>query len=429
MSTPTPTPWSLRSTRMGARAFMAVGAGSLIASFYIGTGDITVATNMGAKFGYSLWWTYFVLGVAGWALIDMAVRYFLRFGRTPMSIFKEVHPAFTVYMFLAVVVCATIGSYNQWAACAMVITGFFPGMPIELSGGIAAAAGLLFLLTGAYARIERIFVFGLVALIGCFFAAALMAGIDWPAAGKGLIPNAPGEGWSSLFASNAGSMINAWLILVYPYTMVERKWYADDLQGKVNILRRARVDYAWGIVAAGVVALPLMATAASVLQPFGIVPRQYTDFAVLLEPMAGPWCTGLFLAGLFLAAWTAGVGWWLCGAYALLDIFNLEIKLDSRPMRVCAVLFFIPSVVLLFLRINPIYQMLLFTAFLTLVFPIIGLVLLYRVTRPDMGYFRWSLRTRAGIAIVCVDCFAIAMSIYVGVYLAVTKFGVFFVAK
>ncbi len=218
-----PVPWSLRPARMGVRAVFALGAGSVIASFYIGTGDITVATSMGARFGYRLWWTYFVLGIAGWALIDMAVRYSLRFGRTPMSIFKDVHPAFTVYMFLAVVICATIGSYNQWAACAMVITGLFPGVPIELGGGLAAALGLLFLLTGAYARIERLFVFGLIALIVCFFGAALMAGIDWGAAGRGLIPNAPGKGWNGLFASNAGSMINAWLILVYPYTMIERR--------------------------------------------------------------------------------------------------------------------------------------------------------------------------------------------------------------
>ncbi len=197
----------------------------------------------------------------------------------------------------------------------------------------------------------------------------------------------------------------------------------------MNIHRRARIDYAWGILAAGVVALPLMAAAAAVLKPFGIAPRQYTDFAVLLEPMAGRWSTWLFLVGLFLAAWTAGVGWWICGAYALLDIFNLEIKLDAKPMRICAVLFFIPSTLLLFLRINPIYQMLLFTAFLSLVFPLIGLVLLWRVTRPDMGYFRWSLKTPAGAAVVLVDCFAIAVSVYIGVYLALTRLPTFFVSR
>lgn len=407
-------PWSLKPAKLGIRAVMAFGAGSVIASFYIGTGDVSVATSMGAEFGFSLWWTYFVLGVAGWALIDMSVRYFLRFGKTPMSIFKDVHPFFAAYLFVTVVVCALFGSYSQWNACAMVISGFRPNLSIEIGGTAAAFTGLLFLLTGAYKRLERVFVFGLVALLICFLGSALMAGIDWSEAFRGLIPNAPGPGWKPLFMSNAGSMINAWLILIYPYTMIERKWFSSRIQAKVNILHRARIDYGWGILAAGIVALPLMAAAASVARPFGIVPRSYMDLSILLEPLAGTVSTYLFLAGLFLAAWTAGVGWWLCGCYALLDLFNLPIKMDSKPMRVCLCLFFVPSSMLLLLHINPVYQILIFAAFLAIVFPVIGLVMLWRVTRPDMGYFRWSTKTPQGIALIAVDIFAVALSLYIG---------------
>ena len=426
---PDPAPWSLRPARLGWRAATAVGAGSLVASFFIGTGDVTIGTNMGAKFGFGLWWSYFVLGIAGWALIDMSVRYFLRFGRTPMTLFKDVHPAFSIYMFVAIVVCATFGSYNQWGACAMVITGLFPRIPIEVGGALAAVAGLLFLLTGAYKSLERLFVFGLVALIVCFFGSALMVGLDWRAAAEGLIPQVPGKGWQALFSSNAGSIINAWLILIYPYTMIERGWFSRNPQGKVNILHRARIDYGWGILAAGVVALPLMAAAAGVARPFGIVPRGYMDLSILLEPLAGRWSTYLFLSGLFLAAWTAGVGWWLCGCYALLDIFNLPIKMDSKPMRVCLVLFFIPSTLLLILHVDPVYQMLIFSAFLTLVFPVIGLVMLYRLSRPDMGQFRWTLTRPQGAIIIAADLFAIGLSIYVGVWLGWVKFGQVFVAR
>ena len=409
-----PKPWSLKPARLGARGVLMLGAGSVIAAFYVGTGDVTVGTNMGAQFGYRLWWTYLVIGIAAWALVDMSVRYFLRFGKTPMSLFKDVHPVFVVYMFLAVVVCTTFGSYNQWSACAMVIAGLFPGVPIEVGGILAAAAGLAFLLTGVYKRLERLFVVGLIALILCFFGSALMVGMDWKAAAAGLVPNAPGKGWFPLFMSNAGSLINAWLILIYPYTMIERKWYSDRLQGKVNILHRARIDYTWGILAAGVIALPLMGAASAVARPFGILPRSYMDLSVLLEPLAGTWSTYLFLMGLLLAAWTSGVGWWVCGCYALLDIFNLPIKMDSRPLRIGLVLFFVPSCLLLLLRINPVYQMLIFSAFLAVVFPVIGLVMLWRITRPDMGYFAWSLRSAHGVAIVAADLFAVGLSLYIG---------------
>lgn len=418
-------PWSLRPARLGWRAAAMAGAGSLIAAFYIGTGDVSIATSMGAQFGFSLWWTYFVLGIAAWALIDMSVRYFLRFGKTPMSMFKDVHPVFTLYMFAAVVVCSLFGSYSQWNACAMVVTGFFPDLPVEAGGALAALAGLIFLLTGAYARLERVFVFGLIALLICLFGSALMVGFNLREALAGLVPNAPGEGWVPLFKSNAGSMINAWLILIYPYTMVERGWFSSRLRSKVDILHRARLDYGWGIVAAGVVALPLMAAAGAVARPFGILPRNYTDLSMLLEPLAGPASTALFLVGLFLAAWTSGVGWWLCGCYALLDIFNLPIKLDSKPMRLCLVLFFIPSSLLLVLRINPMYQIIIFAAFLAVVFPVIGLVMLYRITRSDMGYFRWTLRRPKGVLVVLLDLYAIGLSLYIGW----TEFGKLLVSR
>jgi manganese transport protein len=407
-------PWSLKAAPLGLRALFALGAGSVIASFYIGTGDVSIATSMGAQYGFSLWWTYLVLGIAGWSLVDMSVRYYLHFGKTPMSIFKDVHPAFSIYMFLSIVICAMVGSYSQWNACAMVFAGLFPGIPIELGGAIASTTGLIFLLTGAYKTLERVFLFGLLLLIACFFGSALMTGIPWGEAASGLIPTTLQGGRMPLFMSNAGSMINAWLILIYPYTMIERGWYSKKLQAKVNIHYRARLDYTWGILAAGIVALPLMAAANAIAKPFGIIPRNYMDLSILLEPLAGPASTWLFLIGLLLAAWTAGVGWWLGGCYALLDIFNLPIKLDSKPMKICLILFWIPSTLLLLLRINPIYQILIFSAFLAIVFPLIGIVLLYRVTRPDMGYFRWSLTSPKAIAIIITDIFAVTLSIYIG---------------
>lgn len=420
---PEPAPWSLRPPRVGPRALLAVGAGSLIASFYIGTGDIAVATWMGARFGLSLWWTYFVLGLAAWALIDMTARYYLRFGRTPMSIFKETHPAVTAYMVAAVIVCAILGSYSQWNACAMVITGFLPGLPVEASGAIAAGLALLLLGLGAYARIERIFIAGIAVLIAVFFLSALSVGIDARAALGGLVPNAPGPGWQDLFRSNAGSIINAWLILIYPYTMIERGWYARRLEGKLSILKRARFDYGWGILAAGVVALPIMASAAAVARPFGIQPRSYMDFAVLLEPFAGPWATHLFLSGLFLAAWTAGVGWWLAGAYALLDLFGLPIRAGSRGAKGIVLAFAIPSVLLLFLRIDPAAQIIIFAAFLAVVFPVVGIALVARIARRDMGYFRWTLRNPRGIIVVVLDLFALALSLYVGWFEVPSRIG------
>lgn len=413
--------WSAKPAPLGLRGVFSIGAGALIASFYIGTGDISVASNMGAWFGFDMWWTYFLLGVAGFAMIDMSVRYYLWTGRTPMSIFKEIHPALSIFMIIAVIECTIYGSYGQWNACAMVISGLWPAVPLELAGAIAALAALCFLVAGFYRRVERLCLVGLIVLVAAFFAAAVLVKADWARALGGLIPKGPrwrdaGQvaRWRQLFSANAGSIINAWLILIYPYTMIEKRLFHRSLQGKVNLLHRSRWDYAFGIMMAGIVALPIMACADAIARPFGITPRSHMDLSVLLEPVAGSASTNLFLSGLFLAAWTSGVGWWIAGAYALLDIFRLPTRLDSRPMRAILLLFFIPSVLLLFLRINPVYQIIVFASFLALIFPLMALAVLWRVTRRDMGYFAWTLRNWRGRAVVAMDVFAVSVSVYVG---------------
>jgi manganese transport protein len=410
-------PWSLSLPRRHWRDFTRIGAGALVASFFIGTGDITIAATMGARFGFSLWWTYFVLGLAGWAMMDMSVRYFLRFGRTPLALFKELHPAFAFYLLATIVVTTTLGAYSQWNACAHVVSGFVPSLAPELGGFLTAALAVAVLWSGAYRRMETFFVVALIGLIVVLALAAARIDVPWGEAWTGLVPSGPREpkdAWFALIQSNAGSLINAWLILVYPYTMLEKGWYSRDVREQAALLRRARFDYGVGIAAAGVVALPIIAAAYGAAQPFGIVPRNGTEFALLLEPIAGPAARALFLTGLWIAAWTAGIGWIVCGAYAVLDIGNLEVSMRTGKFRALLVFFAVASSAMLFLRINPFDGIRVFAAFLAVVFPVIAVALVLRLSRADLGYFRWSLLRPGGIAVVVLDLFGLAVSLYVG---------------
>jgi Mn2+/Fe2+ NRAMP family transporter len=412
-------PWSAKLPLLSGRALAGVGAGALVGSFYIGTGDIAIATKMGALFGMNMWWTFFVLGLAGWTLMDMSVRYYLRFGRTPLSIFKEVHPVFSIYLFVTVVVTTIIGAYSQWNTCAHVLSTLNPGIPTEVGGALAGLAATALLVLGVYRRIELFFVFALILLIGLFALAALAADAPWSAAAAGLIPSIPESEsdraeWLGLIQKNAGSLINAWLILIYPYTMIEKGWRSSKPLGQARILQRARWDYGVGIAAAGIVALPVMAAAAAVARPFGIVPENATDLAALLEPLAGSSARLVFLVGFFIAAWTAGIGWMVCGAYAMLDLGNLKVRMESRSFRIAIALFIVASASLLFLRINPVYGIRIFTVLLAVVFPVVALVMVWRISRPDMGYFRWTTGSLRGVVVIALDVFALLVSLFVG---------------
>ena len=410
-------PWSAKLPPLSGRALTGIGAGALVGSFYIGTGDIAIATKMGALFGMDMWWTFFVLGLAGWTLMDMSTRYYLRFGRTPLSIFKEVHPVFSIYLFVTVVVTTIIGAYSQWNTCAHVLGTLNPGIATEVGGTLAALTATALLVLGVYRKVELFFVAALILLIGLFAAAAAAADAPWAEAPAGLLPGIPESGrqeWLGLIQQNAGSLINAWLILIYPYTMIEKGWRSTEPLGQALILQRSRWDYGVGIAAAGIVALPVMAAAAAVARPFGIVPENATELAALLEPLAGGSARLLFLAGFFVAAWTAGIGWMVCGAYAMLDLGNIKVRMESRSFRQAILVFVVASASLLFLRINPVYGIRIFTVLLAVVFPVVALVMVWRISRPDMGYFRWSLSSVRGAVVVGLDIFALLVSLFVG---------------
>ncbi|HBO52758.1 MAG TPA: hypothetical protein DD471_12305 [Planctomycetes bacterium] len=410
-------PWSAKLPPLSGRALTGIGAGALVGSFYIGTGDIAIATKMGALFGMDMWWTFFVLGLAGWTLMDMSTRYYLRFGRTPLSIFKEVHPVFSIYLFVTVVVTTIIGAYSQWNTCAHVLGTLNPGIATEVGGTLAALTATALLVLGVYRKVELFFVAALILLIGLFAAAAAAADAPWAEAPAGLLPGIPESGrqeWLGLIQQNAGSLINAWLILIYPYTMIEKGWRSTEPLGQALILQRSRWDYGVGIAAAGIVALPVMAAAAAVARPFGIVPENATELAALLEPLAGGSARLLFLAGFFVAAWTAGIGWMVCGAYAMLDLGNIKVRMESRSFRQAILVFVVASASLLFLRINPVYGIRIFTVLLAVVFPVVALVMVWRISRPDMGYFRWSLGSVRGAVVVGLDIFALLVSLFVG---------------
>ena len=410
-------PWSAKLPPLSGRALTGIGAGALVGSFYIGTGDIAIATKMGALFGMDMWWTFFVLGLAGWTLMDMSTRYYLRFGRTPLSIFKEVHPVFSIYLFITVVVTTIIGAYSQWNTCAHVLGTLNPGIATEVGGTLAALTATALLVLGVYRKVELFFVAALILLIGLFAAAAAAADAPWAEAPAGLLPGIPESGrqeWLGLIQQNAGSLINAWLILIYPYTMIEKGWRSTRPLGQALILQRSRWDYGVGIAAAGIVALPVMAAAAAVARPFGIVPENATELAALLEPLAGGSARLLFLAGFFVAAWTAGIGWMVCGAYAMLDLGNIKVRMESRSFRQAILVFVVASASLLFLRINPVYGIRIFTVLLAVVFPVVALVMVWRISRPDMGYFRWSLGSVRGAVVVGLDIFALLVSLFVG---------------
>ena len=90
-------------------------------------------------------------------------------------------------------------------------------------------------------------------------------------------------------------------------------------------------------------------------------------------------------------------------------------------MRISLALFFIPSVLFLFLRVDPVTYIIVFAGFLAVVFPLVAGVMLYRVSRSDMGYFGWDRTSARGRIVIALDLFALAVSIMIAAAMIITK--------
>ena len=98
----------------------------------------------------------------------------------------------------------------------------------------------------------------------------------------------------------------------------------------------------------------------------------------------------------------------------MLDLGNLPLRMGTRPFRSNLILFGVASVAILVLRVNPFYGIRIFSALLSVVFPVVAIALVWRVSRPDMGYFRWWPRNARGLVLMALDVFAVVVSIIVG---------------
>ncbi len=58
-----------------------------------------------------------------------------------------------------------------------------------------------------------------------------------------------------------------------------------------------------------------------------------------------------------------------------------------------------------------------------MVFPVVALALMWRVSRRDMGYFRWWPRNVQVVVLMSLDIFAVIVSVLVGWGISIAELG------
>ena len=398
--------------REAQRRWMRLAGGPVLAAFLMGAAGVDATIRMGSRFGIAAAAGWLVLAAAGWALIDITVRYHLRVGRTPISIFKEIHPGVAAVLLALVAASAVLVGARQWTVCAMALVPFYPEIPYALPCGlVAVAVAAIVLFQGDVDRVVKFCAAALVAMIVCFLLAALLVKAD------GLSGAAPASG--RLGAARAvleapGAAVVPWLLLLLPYFMIGQGRGLRRGEGPEGALRTLRLGSALGMLALVVAAAAVAVTAGVVARHLDVFAHGYADFAPVLDAYAretvdksvAAWPAKLFLAGLFLAAWTTGLAAWLGAAWVACDLFRLPLRLKARPMRIALAIVGVPSALVFALQVEPAILDRVLAALSAVAFPLIAFALVWRASRPDMRR-----RTRARVLLAALGLLALAVSL------------------
>lgn len=348
----------------------ALGPGLIIAALVFGPGSLTIASKLGAGFGYALMWIVPIAMVFMTAFTLMASKIGLASENSPIQLIKIRYgpwPArvMGVGVFLITASFQAGNSIGAGIACGALF-GTEPTGWIVLFTTLGAA--LLFF-RSFYQILEKIMIVLVALMLLAFVSTLLVSRPDIPALIGGFSPQIP-----------SGSELLALALAASSFSIVGALYQAYLVQAKglkSSDLRSSQAEALTGITLLGLITLTVMGSAAAVLHSRGLSINSVGDMAAILEPILGPATTTLFMLGLFAASFSSLVGNATIGGSVLAETLGWGRKLESQPVRVMIVLVMITGalVAILFGRLP--LELIIFAQGVTiLVAPLIGISLL-----------------------------------------------------
>jgi manganese transport protein len=419
-------PWSLHEGTSFKERVSDLGVGAFVAATFIGSGDVATGGTAGGYFGFGYWWAYWMTCATAWFCLDVVARYYIVTGKTGFTMFTEIPKiGWLLGLFLAVFgVYFGVGNVNsQFVASAWALQGMFPFFSFEVAAAAVAVVCMGLVWMGNYSWLEKIMTVLLIAIIGSFFAAAIATGVNLADAARGLIPAADPQGqFSSLFQTIAGTNINGAAVLLFAYNLKERGNLPEKLEEKVKFLTYARANALLGSFGAVFVAFAILGVINQVIYPYGIIPRKVEDFAILIEPVAGPWSITVFSLGVLSAALSTAIGNGMVGAYIVAEYFGQKPENSNVHFKMIYILNAVIAGGLVLARIDPIFLKNITSMMNATFFGIVGLVLAYWAGSKKLGYFaNGSSIPQWGLTILTVG-----VALYVGVFNLGGMFGLKF---
>ena len=410
-------PWSLKEGTSFMTRIKDLGPGAFVAATFIGSGDIATGGTAGGAFGFGYWWVYWVTCCVAWFCLDVVSRYYVVTGKAGVSMFRSLPKiGWLLGLFIGLFgVYYGVGNVtSQFSASAWAVTGMFPSVQYEVAAAVTALICMVLVWIGDYGIIDKAMSLMLIGIVASFFAAAFATGVNLADAARGMIPAGdPAGGFSNNFQAIAGTNINGAAVLLFAYNLIERDNFPTTLREKAKFLSFARSNALLGSFGAVLVGFALLGVINQVIYPYGIIPRKPEDFAILIEPVAGPWAIPIFSLGVLSAALSSALGNGMIGAYLTCEYFlGKSVKSNNIHFKTVYILNAVIASGIVLARIDPIFLKTITSMMNASFFGVVGLVLAYWAGSSKLGYFR----NGGSIPLWALTVLTIVVAGYVGIF-------------
>ncbi|NLR57383.1 Nramp family divalent metal transporter [Chitinophaga polysaccharea] len=349
--------------------WQSLGPGLITAALVFGPSKVTIASIMGANYGFSLLW---IVAVAIFFMIIftmMAARVGIATQQSLLSTIssKWGMPArigIGVGVFL---VTASFQAGNSIGAGITLAEATHTSKEIWIVVCNVLGIGILFF-RGFYKKLEKIMITLIIMMLVAFIVTMTLAKPAVSAVATGFVPQVPAGSQQLIIAFMAScfSIVGA---IYQSYLVQERK------RVRPEVMQTGRETLP-GMLILGFMSATVMICAATVLHPANIKITTATDMAKALEPVFGNAAAGMFLVGLFGASFSSLLGNAALGGTLLGDALGFGGQLNSKMVRLfIAVIMLIGASVAIIFGKLPLELIVLAQAVTIFIVPFIGIAL------------------------------------------------------
>ncbi|QEW22334.1 Divalent metal cation transporter MntH [Marinibacterium anthonyi] len=383
----------MRGDARGWRSRLLFAGPAIVASVaYMDPGNYATNIQAGAGYGYQLLWVVLLANLIAMLFQALSARLGIVTGRNLAEISRDSLPRPLVWVMWAI---------SELAAMATDLAEFLGGaIGLALLFHLPLIVGMTITAIVTYAilifenrgfRPMELIIGAMVGVIGlCYLAEALIAPVDWAAAGVGLMtPVLPDQMALTIAVGIIGATVMPHAIYLHSGLTQSRAEVRDDGDRRM-LLRYSNIEVVLALAVAGLVNMAMVVMAASAFH------QGHSDVAEIetayhtLTPLLGAAASGIFLTSLIASGVSSSVVGTMAGQMIMQGFLHIRV-----PIWVRRLVTMVPAFAVVIAGVNATQALVMSQVVLSLALPVPMLALLYFSSRREvMGAFRIGLPLR-----------------------------------